>query len=114
MRTSISDEGGKTPKWNVMMDVKINDIDCEATLQCWDSDSNKDELIGEAKFKVSTFITAGGQFKVGQHEERVELHFKGSSVGHIFFKSTFTQDNLSQVVYDLQQKIELKKHKIAA
>ena len=79
-KTSIKEEGGKEPKWNDVFDIDVKYIGDDLTVKVMDDDIGKDDAIGEAKIKLSSFCVNGGL------DEWYEIYFEGKPAGKVHFR----------------------------
>ena len=79
-KTSAKEEAGKEPKWNQCFDIDVKYIGDDLTVKVMDEDIGKDDMIGEAKIKLSSFCVNGGL------DEWYEIYFEGESAGKVHFR----------------------------
>lgn len=49
LKTKVLDEAGKKPIWNEDFEIKIEDLEDEITLTCYDEDVAVNDLVGDVK-----------------------------------------------------------------
>ena len=79
-KTKVKEEAGKEPKWNECFDIDVKYIGDDLTVKVMDDDIGKDDTVGEAKIKLSSFCVNGGL------DEWYEIYFEGKPAGKVHFR----------------------------
>jgi len=60
-KTAVKEKAGKVPKWNESFGIDVNySGDDDITILVMDNDISKNNEIGKAKIKLSSFLLLGG------------------------------------------------------
>ena len=87
-KTKVKQEAGKEPKWNESFNIDVKYIGDDMTVKVMDDDIGKDDSIGVAKIKLSSFCVNGG------FDEWYEISFKGKPAGKIHLSSVWRPNTL--------------------
>ncbi len=79
-KTAIKKKAGKEPKWGECFDIDVRYIGDDMTVKVMDDDIGKDDTIGEAKIKLSSFCVNGGL------DEWYEIYFESKPAGKVHFR----------------------------
>ena len=82
-KTQVKQEAGKEPKWNECFEIDVKYIGDDMTVKVMDDDIGRDDTIGVAKIKLSSFCVNGG------FDEWYEISYKGKSAGKIHLSSVW-------------------------
>ena len=88
--TRIHRKGGKKPVWGDCFGIDVKYTGDDIRLECWDSSTTGDKLIGCTGLPTSTFTANGG------FDGWVSLEHKGKPAGYLHLQSHYDKDALAK------------------
>jgi len=83
-RTRVLDGAGKTPKWHQAFEFDVVSGSDHVSVQVFDEDVGKDDIVGNALLQVSTLCVKSGV------DDWFTICYKGKQAGQIHLKSEWT------------------------
>ena len=84
-KTKVMDGAGKTPKWNQVFDINVEDARDDLAIVIWDEDVMSDDKVGECKIGIQEII-ANAQGPAGAW---LDIFHKSKQAGSVLFKANW-------------------------